>query len=365
MNPLLLILFLFFVLGVLDKIFGGCLGLALGLDRGLSQMGPLAMSMVGFYCIGVTMIVRNMEAITQMAQTLPFDLSVLPGLLLAPDMGGFPMAAELAGSPSLALLSGMLYSSSIGCLISFQLPIALTMIPNDCIPEMMRGLVPGILTIPAGILVGGLLLGIGPAMLLVQLLPVILLCLLLLLGFLFAPGATTHILMLFGKLVRALGLLLFALVMLGLFYPPASLADQALISEALGVVIKITVVVCGANILSDLLMRHAQKALGFCAHKLSVNEISVMGLFLSLTSGVAMLPFFSEMDTRGKILNSAFSVMGAYVFGGQMAFIAGMTTAGNTAVYMAGKLMGGCLAVVLACLFTRRESQKLAASSAL
>ena len=31
-----------------------------------------------------------------------------------------------------------------------------------------------------------------------------------------------------------------------------------------------------------------------------------------------MLPLFSKMDKRGKVLNAAFSVAGAYVVGGQM-----------------------------------------------
>lgn len=55
MNPLIVLMLIFFILGIVDKIIGGRLGFSAGLDRGLAQMGALAMSMAGFYCIGVTL----------------------------------------------------------------------------------------------------------------------------------------------------------------------------------------------------------------------------------------------------------------------------------------------------------------------
>ena len=277
--------------------------------------------MAGFYCIGVTLIQENMESITAAASGLPFDLSMISGLLLAPDMGGFPMSVKLAGSPAMGLFSGMLLASSIGCLLSFQLPVALTMIRPGDVPHMMRGIIPGIITVPAGLFVGGLCLGIAPGTLLFQMLPVLLLCVVMALGFWKIPAVMEKVLTVFGRLVRAVGILLFAWVMLGLFYEKVKIAEDALVFEALTVVVKITVIVCGALSLSDLLMRRAKPLLTRLSGALGVNVASVMGLFISLTSGVAMLPLFEDMDARGKRMNSAFTVMGAYVLGGQMAVL--------------------------------------------
>lgn len=211
---------IFFILGIVDKIGGGHLGFAAGLDRGLAQMGALVMSMVGFYCIGVTVIQNNIGTMTDAASGMPFDLSMIAGLLLAPDMGGFPMSVRLAQNPAMGLFSGMLISSSIGCLLSFQLPIALTMIRPGDVPVMMRGIIPGMIAVPAGLSVGGLCLGIPVTALVFQMLPVLILCVLLAIGFWKFPGAMGKAADCFWEGVRVLGIVLFTLVMLGLFLNP-------------------------------------------------------------------------------------------------------------------------------------------------
>lgn len=348
MNPLIMLMLLFFVLGALDRMFGGRMGMADGLERGLAQMGAFAISIVGFYCIGVSVIRDHIDGITGAVSGLPFDLSLIPGFLLGSDMGGFPMAMELAGQTQIGLMSGLLLSSSIGCLLSFHLPVALLVIDNKDVPYMMRGMIPGILTVPVGILLGGMWLGIPVGELIIQMIPVLLLCLILIVGFFSRPTAMEKVLGGFGKFVRALGTFLFVLVVLGLFYEPCKIAEDALVFESVTIVVKIVVIVCGAQVLSDLVVRYASGLLEKCAGLLGVNKASVMGLLLGLVSGAAILPFFSKMDTKGKIMNSAFGVMGAYVLGGQMAFVAGVTDGKNVSIYIFSKLVGGVLAVGLA-----------------
>lgn len=347
MNPLVLLMLLFFVLGAVDRMFGGRLGMAAGLERGMSQMGAFAISIVGFYCIGVSVIQNHIDSIRTAASGMPFDLSLIPGFLLGPDMGGFPMAVEMARQPEIGLMSGLLLSSSIGCLLSFHLPVALSVIDGKDVPYMMRGMIPGILAVPVGVAVGGVWLGIPAGVLMLQMVPVLILCVILIVGFWLWPGAMEKILGGFGTFIRALSMFLFALVVVGLFYEPLKIAEDSLVAEAVTIVVKIIVIVCGAQVLSDLIVKYASGILEKCAGVLGTNVVSVMGLLLGLVSGAAALPFYSEMDTRGKIMNSAFGVMGAYVLGGQMAFIAGVTDGKNVGIYIVGKLLGGILAVLL------------------
>ncbi len=347
MNPLIYIMLLFFIIGILDKIFGGRLGLAQGLDRGLSQMGVLCMSMLGFYCIGVTLIRENIGAISAFGESLPFDLSIISGMLLAPDMGGFPLSVEMAADSKLGLFSGMLLSSGIGCLLSFQLPIALTMIEKEDIPAMMEGMIPGILAVPVGLFVGGFCLGLSVSTLFMQMLPVLIICAIMAVGFWKAHKLMAKILTVFGICIRVLGMVLFALLMVGLFYEPFQMAEEALVYEGLTVVAKITIIVCGALSLSELLMKFCKPLFKKIACKLKTNETSMMGLLISITSGVAMLPMYRSMDEKGKLLNSAFSIMGAYVLGGQMAYIAGVTSGYSVWIYILGKLLSGIVGILL------------------
>ena len=95
MNIFIGILLLCALLGLWDKISGGKMGLAAEFDGGLASMASLALSIVGIYCIGVTAVRSNPEAIASFASRLPFDASVLIGSLLAPDLGGHAIACLL------------------------------------------------------------------------------------------------------------------------------------------------------------------------------------------------------------------------------------------------------------------------------
>lgn len=355
MNPLIFFMLIFFVLGIIDRICGGHWGMATGLERGMAQMGSFAMSIVGFYCVGVSVIQSHIEDITAAASGLPFHLSLIPGIFLAPDMGGYPMAMELAGGAPIGELFALLLTSSMGCLLSFHLPLSLSAVEEEDVPYMMRGLIPGILTVPAGLLAGGVMMRVPLGELCFQMIPVLVLCVILILGFVFRPNMMIRKLTVFGKIVRGVGTLFFAVVVLGLFYEPVKVVDDVLTSDALTIVVKIIVIVCGAQILCDLLMRHAEGLLAKCSSWMKINVPAVMGLVLGLVSGAAALPLFKEMDTRGKLMNSAFGVMGAYVLGGQMAFVAGVTDGSHVAVYIVGKLIGGVAAIILAGFFVVEE----------
>ncbi len=76
---------------------------------------------------------------------------------------------------------------------------------------------------------------------------------------------------------------------------------------------------------------------------------------------LAMAAVFERMDRRGKVLNAAFAVSGAFVFGGQLAFV---SAAKDTIIpaYVLSKLIGGITAGVLAlCLCPRMDRSKCSA----
>lgn len=359
MNILIFIMLIFFGLGLIDCITGRHMGLADGFERGIAQTGSLCMSIVGIYCIGITVVRQNIESVAALFEKLPFDGSIITSMILAPDLGGYPLALEIAASPELIVFSGFLLSGGLGCLISFQLPIALVMIKKEHTNEMMQGFVPGIIAIPAGLLAGCLMLSMDIRLLLINMVPVLVVCLILAFGAVKFPKGIQKVLSAFGTGIRYLSMILSAVVLIGLFYEPWQLAPSDLVKEALVISVKIAVVVCGGLALSDFILNHCRGLIHTAALKLGINQFAMVGLVLSLTSGIAMLPLFEKMDHRGRLMNAAFSVMGAYVFGGQMAFVAGLTTTKNLLIYMAGKLISGILALVVVWLMDKtRKSAK-------
>lgn len=86
MNFFVLIMLGLCLLGLVDKILNNKLGLVEAFDRGLNSMGSIAMSMVGFYCIAISLIQNNVDTITTLSANSSLDPSIIIGTLLAPDM---------------------------------------------------------------------------------------------------------------------------------------------------------------------------------------------------------------------------------------------------------------------------------------
>lgn len=89
MNFFILIMLFICLIGLLDKILNNRLGLVESFDKGINSMGSIAMSMIGFYCIAITLIQNNVDVITNISKNSLLDPSIIIGSILAPDMGGF------------------------------------------------------------------------------------------------------------------------------------------------------------------------------------------------------------------------------------------------------------------------------------
>ena len=96
---------------------------------------------------------------------------------------------------------------------------------------------------------------------------------------------------------------------------------------------------CGGPVLSQVALKRLQSRSSVSGAVPGINEEAVVGLFLSFIQSLAMLPLFSKMDKRGKVLNAAFSVAGAYVVGGRMTFVASLIPGNWVTAYMISKVL--------------------------
>ena len=332
------------------------MGVAEEFDRGLANMGSLALSMAGIYCIAVTALGQNPQFIATLSKALPFDASLLAGALLATDLGGYAIAAQLAATPALAAYTGLLVASTLGCLISFVLPVSLGSLRSYEIMGFMQGILWGIIALPVGILAGGLMLKLPFMVLLANLWPVAALCAALCAALHFAPKATVAALCLLGQAVRIAGIVLFGIVTAGVFIPQIAQVPDALVYEVLVIVFKITIIMCGSMVLSRIVLARCGRFVGRAAKLLGINDYAVIGLLMSLATSISMLPLYSKMDVRGKVMNAAFAVSGAFVFGGQLAFVSSVADGSTVFAYMVCKLLGGIAAAFLAGKFTQKNT---------
>lgn len=357
MNLFIFIMLIMTFIGLLDKILNNRFQLCDAFDNGLKSMGNIAISMVGFYCIAITFIQNNTDIVISLSHTLPIDPSIFIGCLLAPDMGGFSIVQGLTNNFDMLIFSGILLTSTLGATISFQLPIFLTALPKKEIIPFINGLLFGILSLPIVLIISAWLLPI-PSMWL-NLLPILLLCALLGTGLWLAYDKTIHVLHYFANLIRIISILFFSMIIIQLFIENSvSFTSIALIQEAMVIVLRMCIIVCGSMVLCEIILRKFRLQISKIATLIGVNDIAIIGLLLSLGTSIAMIPLFPKMDTKGKIINAAFSVSGAYVLGGQLGFIASVTSPDATNIYIIVKLAAGILAILCVLIFDKKKAKK-------
>lgn len=347
MNIIIGILLVLSIIGLLDKVTGNHLGFEEEFDSGLSIMGSTMLSILGIYCIGVTFAQSHVNVIQELSSGMPFDPSILIGSLLSCDLGGFAISDRIAQTPIMGSFSGVIIASSLGVTISFQLPLFLSSLCKFNMIKVLKGLILGIAVLPVSFFVSGLFLRIPMGQLACNLLPVLAFCGLLVFLVVAFPALFSKVLILAGNAIKLLCALFFIAVVIGFFIPSLALVEQDLVYEAATIVIKMTIIVCGSMILSKLVLKYCPKVVTWIAGKLDINEAAAVGLLVSLCSSLSMLPLYHKMDRRGKMMNLAFSVSGAYVIGGQLAFISSLCSGSTVLIFILSKLLGGGLAIGL------------------
>ena len=95
------------------------------------------------------------------------------------------------------------------------------------------------------------------------------------------------------------------------------------LSDGFETVGEIAIVLAGAFPLVYLVTKLLRKPLGKLGRLLRINETAVAGLVASLANSIATFNMVKEMDARGKVVNIAFAVSAAFVFGDHLGFTAG------------------------------------------
>jgi len=126
------------------------------------------------------------------------------------------------------------------------------------------------------------------------------------------------------------------------------------IEEGFQTVGAIAIVLAGAFPLVFVITKLFRKPLMKLGHLLGINDTAAAGLIASLANSIATFGMVKEMDDRGKVVNIAFAVSAAFVFGDHLGFTAGFAPELLPAVIV-GKLIGGVSAVAVALFLTRKK----------
>lgn len=344
----------FMLLGALDRILGNRLGIGERFEEGILTFGSLALSMLGMLSLAPVLARVLSPVVEPVFRLLGADPGVFPGTLLACDMGGAALALEMAGSREAGLFGGILVGSMLGAAIVFTIPVALGIIRPADRPYLARGVLAGIVTIPIGAFVGGLCAGYAPGMLVRNLVPIVLFAALIALGLWRAEGVMVKAFILFGKLITAVITVGLAAAIAQELTGVTFIPGMAPLSDGFQVVGGIAIVLAGAFPLIDLVTRVCRKPLLALGGVLGMNETAAAGMVATLANSIPMFRMLEQMDSRGKLLNVAFAVSAAFVFGDHLGFTAEFAPE-LLGPMIVGKLVGGITAVLVGLLLSRRE----------
>lgn len=359
------------LLGGVDRILGNRFGLGEQFEEGFNALGALALAMVGVVSIAPILKKILEPVIAPMYTSLGADPSMFATTLLANDMGGAPLALSMAQDPDAGLLAAFILGAMMGPTIVFTIPVALGIIDKSDRPYLAKGVLAGMVTIPIGVLAGGLVAGFSPKMVLLNLIPITIAAALIAIGLIFAPDRMTRGFQLFGKgliAVITMGLMLGVLQQLTgvrLIAMPAGAegdptreelmaADAWYIdppTEGLAIIGGIAMVLLGAFVLVFLIVKYASKPLTQAGKLVGMNDAAAGGMIATLANNIAMFQIFKKMDARGKIFNAAFAVSAAFTFGDHLGFTAGYLDGQYQQMIfpmIVGKLIAGVTAVLVA-----------------
>jgi ethanolamine transporter len=357
MNAISVVVLIFSVIGAADYLLGNKLGVGDEFKKGFSLFCPMVLSMLGMIVIAPALGVWLTPAFEAFYRVFGIDPSIVPASLFANDMGGMQLAQSLSKTEAIGNYNAFVISSMMGCVISFTIPFSIGIVKKEQHKDLFFGFLCGMITIPVGSLVAGLMCSIPLQQLLINLIPLLLLSVILGVALLVVPKACIKCFTVFGVCIKVLALV-------GLMLAIFTFLTKIQISpwfdtfeNGAFICANACVTLSGALPFMHLVTKLLKKPLGRLSKKLGIDSASAAALLGTTVTNATAFGTMDKMNPKGVVLNAAFAVSGAFAFGSHLAFT--MAFDGNYILPMiVGKLISGICAVVLACLIYKAPAKE-------
>jgi len=343
------------LIGAFDKIIGNRFGLGEKFDEGFLAMGPLALGMVGIVCLAPVIAKVLGPIIIPVFKAMGADPAMFAAIL-ANDMGGYSLAMELAQNEQAGLLAGNIISSMLGCTLVFSIPVGLGLIEKNDQEYFSKGLLIGLITIPVGGILGGLIAGFELSLVFVNIIPIIILSILLAVGLKFIPNQMIKGCMLFGKFITIVIYIGLAAAAFEYLTGKVIIPGMAPIMEGMEAIAGIGIVLLGTFPILTIITKVMNKPLNILGRKIGLDAASAAGLVFTLANSVPVYTMMKDMKKKGIIVNTAWLVPATAALGDHLGFTAGVQPDMITPVVLA-KISAGIIAVILASVMCRNMEE--------
>ncbi len=354
---IVIIVALFFCLGALDQLIGNKFGFGERFTEGIMTMGTLTLAMVGIISLAPVLASLLTPIVTPIYQFIGADPSSFANTLLALDMGGYALATEMSNTKEGELFSWVFLGTMMGPTIVFTIPVALGIIRKTDHPFFAQGILIGLITVPFGCFIGGVVAGFDFDLIITNLIFPIIISILIGIGLITKMEKMIAGFSIFGKLVEIVAIIGLIAITVETMTGYVVIPNLTPLTEGVQIVGTIALFLAGAFPMVKFIQLIMRKALAVLGSKLGINETSTVGLISSLAHNIPMFTILKDMDDRGKVINIAFAVSGAFVFGGHLGFVAGIEKEIVFAMIV-GKLAGGISAIIVAMVVLNKDKKR-------
>lgn len=357
MNIMTLIMLCFSLLGALDRIIGNRFGLGKEFERGFMLFGNMALSMIGMISVAPVIASALSPVFTFLSDVVHIEPSILSASVLANDMGGASLSEEIAANAQLGRFNALVVASMMGATVSYTIPYSLGAVSSSRHGELLLGILCGIVTVPIGCAVSGLMLGLSVLSVALDLLPLIIFSVLLCVALIKVPDVCIKVFKWFGVFIKTLITAGLALAIFEYLLGRELIKGMATLEEGAMICVNAAVVMSGAFPLIYTLSKIFAKPLKTLGKKTGMNETSALGFISTLATNVTTFEMMDKMDKKGAVLNSAFAVSAAFTFAGHLAFTMAFDRSYIFPVII-GKLSAGITALPVAFLLYKAKYGK-------
>lgn len=365
-------------LGALASLRGDKNPLGQEFLEGLHAIGPIFVPVAGIMA-SVPLLSQAVSSVIGPAFAwIGADPALASTSVIATDMGGYQLARALAGSTE-SWIMAMLVGYTAGATLVFSIPVGLTLLDRRDHPYLALGVMSGILSVPVTVLTTSILLmvtappvraivdtravpdhvlAMTPRLILLNMFPLVIFVTALAAGLARRPATMIRGFMIFGRVMDITVRLVLAAsiveyftqffsTMLGWWGFDPIIADAKDPMRALEVAGYIGLMLSGAFPMVYLLRRYLATPVKAVGTWLGMEPAGAAGLLATIANILAMFRLVREMTPRDKVLNIAFSVCAAFLFGDHLAFTANFQPTLVLPVIL-GKLCGGVAALLIA-----------------
>lgn len=359
MSVITIVILIFSLFGAVDFIIGNKIGVGKEFEKAFSLFCPMALSMLGMIVIAPAIGVWLTPVFEGFYNMFRIDPSIIPASLFANDMGGMQLAQSVCKLETIGNYNAFVISSMMGCVISFTIPFSLGVVKQSQHKELFFGLLCGIVTVPIGSFVAGLICKINPIALLINLLPLIIIAVIIGVALVLFPKICIKCFTIFGYFMKIVAIIGLACAIFTFLTKIKISSHFDTLENAAFICVNACVTLSGALPLMFIVAKLLNKPLNKLGSKIGINGVSALSFLGNLVTNASTFGVMDKMDKKGAVLNSAFAVSAAFVFGGHLAFTMAFDSSYVTPMIV-GKLVSGICAVILALLLYKDNSPKTA-----